>query len=153
MFVSLQLGYKMEVQYLLDSEYIYGVCYFTGKDCKRRKWDAIESELLRIDLAKNDRRKGRITRGMFTKRRNDKLDKASKGVVSLTDHRPAPKGPSKDPIQPAVPDDDADSNDSRKKLLPTENKEKRKMYWALIIGGIALVLLAVSFLFLCMRCN
>jgi len=137
------LGYKMEVQYLLDSEYIYGVCYFTGKDCKRRKWDAIESELLRIDLAKNDRRKGRITRGMFTKRRNDKLDKASKGVVSLTDHRPAPKGPSKDPIQPAVPDDDADSNDSRKKLLPTENKEKRKMYWALIIGGIALVLLAI----------
>ena len=147
------MAYKMEVQYIQDSEYIYAVCFFTGNGCKHRKWEAVENEKLRIELAKQDRRRGRITRGMFTKRRNDKLDKASRGVVSLTDHRPAPEGPSKDPILPAVPDDDADGNDSRKKLLPTENKEKRMMYWALIIGGIALVLLAVSFRFLCMRYN
>ena len=145
------MAYKMEVQYIQDSEYIYAVCFFTGNGCKHRKWEAVENEKLRIELAKQDRRRGRITRGMFTKRRNDKLDKASRGVVSLTDHRPL-EGPFKDPI-PVVPDDDADGNDSRKKLLPTENKEKRMMYWALIVGGIALVLLAVSFLFLCMCCN
>jgi hypothetical protein len=155
-FKTNMLAYKMEVQSVISSEYIYGMCFFTRADCKYAKWQLEEDLEIQKQLLKHRRRGGgRIHRGKFAARRNLKIDKKP-GVISLSDHRPKPQKEEKkkkpDDIKTPLTDDDDDdpTEDGYKKLLPTKNDKKKKMYWALIIGGITLVVLAIILIILFM---
>ena len=145
------------------------MCIFTGDDCKFSLWKLEEDKSIQEQLAKHQRRtRTKVHRGKFSARRNLKLNKKP-GIISLTKHkRPEKKKPKPKPDDDndhLTGDDDEDPTEENKAkgLLPKKDPyvdlpvlgkvKKKKFYWALIISGIVLVLLAVSFLFLCMRCN
>jgi len=137
------LAYKMQIDSTTGHDFIYGMCFFTGASRKYVLWEAEEDLQLRRDMAKHDRRNGRVHRGMFTKRRNLNLDKPL-GVVALKDHRPNKQTPEEESMDLARESETSkDGDDSFEKLMPTENPEKKRMYWILIIGGISLIVIAI----------